>query len=92
MMSFEKKVELFNFLTMLRVDCKGDYTEANTILGTSSFHPILSLHSILTLLSTQNSVLLHRTCKTSRRTQSAVALQQLDKHLMLPHKLVLLEQ
>jgi hypothetical protein len=33
MMGFENKLELFNFLTMLRLNCKLDYTEENTTVG-----------------------------------------------------------
>jgi len=31
-MSYEKKVEDFNFATLLRVDSKGDYSEQNTTI------------------------------------------------------------
>jgi hypothetical protein len=32
MMGFEKKLEMFNFLTLLRIDAKGSYSEDNTIV------------------------------------------------------------
>jgi hypothetical protein len=33
MMGFEKKLDMFNFLTLLRIDSKLDYAEDNTIVG-----------------------------------------------------------
>jgi hypothetical protein len=33
LMSFEHNVEDFNYLTLLRIDASGDYSEANTTVG-----------------------------------------------------------
>mmetsp|Transcript_5353 Transcript_5353/g.7517 ORF Transcript_5353/g.7517 Transcript_5353/m.7517 type:complete len:81 (+) Transcript_5353:1-243(+) len=30
LMSFENRLNMYNFLTLLRLDCKEDYTEQNT--------------------------------------------------------------
>lgn len=33
MMAYEKKFEMFNFLTLLRLNCSEDYEETNTTVG-----------------------------------------------------------
>ena len=64
MMAFKDNLDMYNFLTMLRLDCRYDYTETNTTVGKS-----VTIKLKLTQDSPSCSILLHRACQIKRRTQ-----------------------